>query len=108
MKNISDYTKPVTVYIRGSVKVEFSAIDSRLTPITLRDTLRIRGFNCTESISISSFEEPNLLDISFSLCVDEKQFISNLVEYIESFLGEGSVLDRTKPIIKKESKHMNK
>lgn len=108
MKDISDYTKPVTIYIRGSVKVEFSIIDSRLTPITLRDTLRLKGFGCTDSISISSLEEPNLLDISFSSCVDEKLFIPDLVEYIESFLGEGTVLDRTKPIIKKESKHMNK
>jgi len=108
MKDISDYTKPVTVYIRGSVKVEFSTIDSRLTPITLRDTLRLKGFGCTESISISSLEEPNLLDISFSLCIDEKEFIPDLIEYIESSLGEGSVLDRTKSIIKKESKHMNK
>ena len=108
MRNISNYIKPVTVYLRGSVKVEFSVIDSRLTPEMLRDTLRARGFRCTDSITISSLEEPNLLDISFSLCVDEKEFLPDLVKYIESFLGEGSVLDRTRTTIKKESKHMNK
>ena len=104
MKNISDYLKPATVYIVGnSIRIRFSTVDNRLTPISLRDYLRKSGFSCSiidETLSI--------LEISISLCLDEKAFIPDLVEYIESFLGKDSVLDRTRTTIKKENKHMNR
>ena len=104
MKEISSYLKPATVYIVGnSIRVWFSSIDNILTPLYLRDILRKRGFNC----SIID-ESLNILEISISLCLDEKAFISDLVEYIESFLGESSVIDRTRTTIKKENKHMNR
>jgi len=104
MKDISDYLKPATIYIVGnSIRVWFSSIDERLTSISLRDTLRKKGFNC----SILD-EALNILEISISLCLDEKVFIPDLIDYIESFLGEASVLDRTRTTIKKENKHMNR
>ena len=104
MNNISDYLKPATVYIVGnSIRVWFSSIDERLTSISLRGYLRRKGFSC----SIID-ETLNILEISISLCLDEKVFIPDLIEYIESFLGEGSVIDRTRTTIKKENKHMNR
>lgn len=118
MKNITEYSKPLTIYLipnhrnGNSLRVDFDLKhpQRKLNPILLRDTLRKLDFPCTDFVgSFNTTEESNILDIALDLCVDERRIIEDLIHYIEErFLGKDSVLDRTRSTIKKENKQMNK
>jgi hypothetical protein len=114
MKEIAEYKRPITIYLvpnlrnGNSLRVEFNILFNSVVWKSVFDStlsqLRKLGFSCTPTIGHSNpTEEFNIIDIALDLCTDEREVVPDLVKYLEIITFEGSVLDRTKTIIRKEN-----
>lgn len=115
MKNINEYRKSVTIYLVPSVRSGNSLRIEFCPPYefghgftkAILENLRKLDFSCSESNSqYNSTQHFNVIDMILDLCVDERKVIDDVIEYLETYLGENSVLDRTRSTIKKENKQM--
>lgn len=117
MKEVTEYKKPITIYLvpnlrnGNSLKVEFNILFGDVIFKSVFDStfnkLCKLGFSCNTVKSVSnSTESPNIIDIALDLCTDEREVVHDLINYLEIVTFEGSVLDRVRTTMKKENNKM--
>lgn len=117
MKNLTEYKKPITIYLvpnlrnGNSLKVEFNILfdDVVFKPVfdSTFDKLCKLKFSCSLAKSqFNSTESFNIIDVSLDLCTDERKVVEDLIKYLEIMTFEGSVLDRVRTTIRKENNKM--